>query len=73
MSVVRQTTFRLVGVVDVRAVIDELANSDPDDIAAFILAVLQDYEDKDFNRFLCEEIKELEFEEEEEEEDEEEF
>ena len=69
MSVVRQLTLRLVGTVDVRAVIDELANSDPDDIAAFVLAVVEDYGDEDFNRFLCDEIKELEFEEEEDEEE----
>jgi hypothetical protein len=40
MALVKQGTFRLVGTVDVGAVIEELASSEPDDILAFCCVVV---------------------------------
>ncbi len=47
MALVKQGTFRLVGVVDVQAVIEELASSEPEDIEAFTIAVVGSFGDRE--------------------------
>tara|TARA_R110000824_G_scaffold69581_1_gene179126 strand:- start:85 stop:321 length:237 start_codon:yes stop_codon:yes gene_type:complete len=59
MAAHREITFRLVGKVDMVAIIEELASSDPDDIASFILSVLVEYQNPDFNEFIAAEARSM--------------
>jgi len=72
MALVNTPTFRLVGTVDARQIVEEIADSDPQSIVGFVVSIVAEVGNPDFAKELGTIILTMEFEEWEEGEEEEE-